>query len=231
MKLLAREDHCSATILQQLGRTPTMRVRMKKVGFIPSPPAPKHAFGQLRPTGLEKCSPSLGSRFLSRSRPFHATWRSEVGVAVDARFSLIAQRCLIASGQNPSRRLQRSGRCRIAAWRKHAPVSRFRCRLALGQTPARSTPTPAAPSRTESRRRRSNWDSPAAINAPNSGRRDCEQSGRLGTELPSDRQPAESRFRAADEFRRFDASRKNRDALGPSVSILRLIPGLRTMNS
>jgi len=36
MKILATGDHCSPTILQALGRTPTMRARIKKVGFIPS---------------------------------------------------------------------------------------------------------------------------------------------------------------------------------------------------
>jgi hypothetical protein len=50
MKLLARDDHCSQAILQQLGRTPTMRVRMKRVGFIPSPPDEKKRYEQPRPT-------------------------------------------------------------------------------------------------------------------------------------------------------------------------------------
>ena len=36
MKLLAKDDHCAPTILQALGRTPTIRARMSKVGFIPT---------------------------------------------------------------------------------------------------------------------------------------------------------------------------------------------------
>lgn len=36
MKLLATRDYCSPDVLQELGRTPAMRARMKSVGFIPT---------------------------------------------------------------------------------------------------------------------------------------------------------------------------------------------------
>jgi len=37
MKLLAQDDHCSPEVLRELGRTPSMRQRMSKVGLLPSP--------------------------------------------------------------------------------------------------------------------------------------------------------------------------------------------------
>jgi hypothetical protein len=47
MKLLASNDYCSAALLHDLGRTPTMRARMKKVGFIP--PAQEAKWDPYRP--------------------------------------------------------------------------------------------------------------------------------------------------------------------------------------
>ena len=35
MKLFAKDDYCSPEVLRELGRTTTIRARMKKVGFIP----------------------------------------------------------------------------------------------------------------------------------------------------------------------------------------------------
>jgi hypothetical protein len=49
-KLLAKDDYCSDAILRELGRTPTMSARMKKVGFIPSPSDDRQSFYQCRPT-------------------------------------------------------------------------------------------------------------------------------------------------------------------------------------
>ena len=63
MKLLAKDDHCSPTILRDLAKTPTIRARMKRVGFIPSPPDPKRDLYQSRPTRskevLAKCGIEL----------------------------------------------------------------------------------------------------------------------------------------------------------------------------
>ncbi len=50
MKLLATADYCSPEILRELARTPSMRARMKKVGFIPPSHDEKRRFDQLRPT-------------------------------------------------------------------------------------------------------------------------------------------------------------------------------------
>jgi hypothetical protein len=50
MKLFAKEDYCSPAVLQELGRTPSMRARMKKVGFIPSTANEPHSHYQYRPT-------------------------------------------------------------------------------------------------------------------------------------------------------------------------------------
>jgi len=50
MKLLATADYCSPEILKELARTPSMRVRMKKVGFMPPSHDEKRRFDQVRPT-------------------------------------------------------------------------------------------------------------------------------------------------------------------------------------
>jgi len=59
MKLLAKDDHCSAETLAELARTPAMRRRMREVGFIPLPPDDPKRHGQYRPTRsrevLKKC--------------------------------------------------------------------------------------------------------------------------------------------------------------------------------
>jgi hypothetical protein len=60
MKLLARNDHCSVEILKQLGRTPSMRERMKKVGLIPSPPDLKRPYEQPRPTRAREVRAKFG---------------------------------------------------------------------------------------------------------------------------------------------------------------------------
>lgn len=50
MKLLATTDYCSAELLRQLARTPSMHARMKEVGFIPPSEDDPKRFSQLRPT-------------------------------------------------------------------------------------------------------------------------------------------------------------------------------------
>jgi hypothetical protein len=59
MKLLATRDHCATETLTELARTPAMRTRMKKVGFIPLPSDDPKSHNQYRPTGsrdiLAKC--------------------------------------------------------------------------------------------------------------------------------------------------------------------------------
>lgn len=50
MKVFATRDYCSPTILEALGRTPAMRTRMKKVGFIPPAPEDKSDPDRDRPT-------------------------------------------------------------------------------------------------------------------------------------------------------------------------------------
>jgi hypothetical protein len=50
MKLMATADYCSPELLKQLARTPTVRARIKKVGFVPLPPDDPKRFNQFRPT-------------------------------------------------------------------------------------------------------------------------------------------------------------------------------------
>jgi hypothetical protein len=60
MKLLARNDHCALEILRQLGQTPSMRERMKKVGLIPSPPDARRPNEQPRPTRAREVRAKFG---------------------------------------------------------------------------------------------------------------------------------------------------------------------------
>jgi hypothetical protein len=50
MKLLTTDEYCSEAILQDLSRTPAIRARMKKVGFIPAPAEEWRDSYQPRPT-------------------------------------------------------------------------------------------------------------------------------------------------------------------------------------
>jgi hypothetical protein len=49
LKLLATEGYCSDAILHEMGRTPSMRARMRAVGFIPTPSEYSKSFYQSRP--------------------------------------------------------------------------------------------------------------------------------------------------------------------------------------
>ena len=50
MKMLAKDEYCSPEVLQELGRTPSIRARMKKVGFFPPSPEEPRRFERPRPT-------------------------------------------------------------------------------------------------------------------------------------------------------------------------------------
>jgi hypothetical protein len=72
MKLLATEDYCSPEVLKELARTPSMRARMTKVGFIPS--ADGHdQFNQVRPTRSREVQKKFGATV---ARPKTATTTS-----------------------------------------------------------------------------------------------------------------------------------------------------------
>jgi hypothetical protein len=59
MKLLATDDYCSPEILKELARTPSMRARMMKVGFIPS--ADRHdRFYAVRPARSREVQKKFG---------------------------------------------------------------------------------------------------------------------------------------------------------------------------
>lgn len=65
MKLLATADYCSSDILKELARTPSMRDRMKKVGFIPSSERADR-FDQFRPTGSREVLKKFGVEIVQR---------------------------------------------------------------------------------------------------------------------------------------------------------------------
>jgi hypothetical protein len=50
VKLLAERDHCAPALLKELGRTPAMRKKMKKVGFYPPSEEDQRRREQIRPT-------------------------------------------------------------------------------------------------------------------------------------------------------------------------------------
>jgi hypothetical protein len=65
MKLLATADYCSSDILKELARTPSMRDRMKKVGFIPSS-VRGDRLDQFRPTGSREVLKRFGVEIAQR---------------------------------------------------------------------------------------------------------------------------------------------------------------------
>jgi len=69
MKLLAAKDCCSSDILKQLARTPSMRERMKKIGFIVSTDEERDRFNQLRPTGSREVLRRFGVESPKPKRP------------------------------------------------------------------------------------------------------------------------------------------------------------------
>lgn len=72
IKLLATSDYCSPEILKELGRTPSIRARMMKVGFIPS--GDRHdRFNQIRPTRSREVQKKFG---VPVARPAQATTAS-----------------------------------------------------------------------------------------------------------------------------------------------------------
>lgn len=66
MQILAEGDHCSPDILKELARTPSMRARMQKVGFLPPSPEDSRGFNRFRPSRsrevLSKCGIELPKR-------------------------------------------------------------------------------------------------------------------------------------------------------------------------
>jgi len=60
IRLLARGDYCSPTILQDLGRTQGMRARMRRVGFLPSLRDGREGFTRWNPTGSSEVRAKFG---------------------------------------------------------------------------------------------------------------------------------------------------------------------------
>jgi hypothetical protein len=72
IKLFAQDDYCAAEVLTELARTPSMRARMQKVGFIPTAPNDPRRFELDRPTRsrevLKKCGVELPKHIPSLPR-------------------------------------------------------------------------------------------------------------------------------------------------------------------
>lgn len=61
IKLFAEADHCSSDVVRELGRTPSIRNRMKKVGFIPSEDDDSSNVSQTRPTRSREVLSKFGN--------------------------------------------------------------------------------------------------------------------------------------------------------------------------
>jgi hypothetical protein len=80
MKLLALHDYCSPEVLRELARTPSMRARMEKVGFIPRSPEHARRFDEQPPTRsrevLAKCGVAVPRPTFPLPRSVQiGTWR------------------------------------------------------------------------------------------------------------------------------------------------------------
>ena len=60
MKLLSAKDNCCPEVLQELGRTPAIRKRMKQVGFIPPTHDEPRRWDQQRPTRSREVLKAFG---------------------------------------------------------------------------------------------------------------------------------------------------------------------------
>jgi hypothetical protein len=67
MKLFAEDEHCSSDILRELGRTPSIRARMKKVGFFP--PSPDDKSNLYRPTRSREVLSRFGVEIPKPKKP------------------------------------------------------------------------------------------------------------------------------------------------------------------
>lgn len=77
LKLLATNDYCTSDILAELGRTPSMRGRMKKVGFFPAAVDDPHDLYSVRPTRSREVLSRFGVAL--PKRPAHIPHRVEIG--------------------------------------------------------------------------------------------------------------------------------------------------------
>jgi hypothetical protein len=103
MKLLARDGHCAPEILHALGRTPAMRARMAKVGFIPPPVSDPRRFERPSPTGAREVLAKFGVPLPKPRRPLPHT--VEIGQArADARPMRLDRRGALQA------RLEKAGR-------------------------------------------------------------------------------------------------------------------------
>lgn len=69
MKLLAEDAHCSPEILKELARTPSLRTRMKKVGFFPPSPGDLINPYQRRPTRSREVLSKFGVEIPKPKKP------------------------------------------------------------------------------------------------------------------------------------------------------------------
>jgi len=73
MRLLARDGHCAPEILKALGRTPAMRARMARVGFIRPPVSDPRRFERPSPSGARDVLAKFGVPLPKPRRPLPHT--------------------------------------------------------------------------------------------------------------------------------------------------------------
>ena len=147
MKLFAMDSYCSPEIVRELARTPSMRARVSKVGFIQSPVDQYQRFERIRPTRSREVLAKAGSKYQDPRRAFRTRFRLATRAAPDVRSGSVVNRCLSACGQNPRRNSWQSGGSLVAGWLGHVTASKFRCRRKThGRRPSvRSRRRPSLP--------------------------------------------------------------------------------------
>jgi hypothetical protein len=137
IRLFAKQDYCSRAILQDLGRTSTMRARMRKVKFIPSTTDEAASSYEPRPTRSREVRFKFGVE-IPNPKPRLPRYVEIAAWRRDAREIRLDRAALFRRvWSEPVEKLAKTGRFRVALWRGYAIVFRSRCRPAgSGQRPA-----------------------------------------------------------------------------------------------
>jgi hypothetical protein len=85
MRLLSLDDYCSTHILKELGRTPSMRARMKKVGFIPGDRDAQDSFSYYRPSRSREVLVKFGVEAVKSNSPLKPRLARSVEIGTGSR--------------------------------------------------------------------------------------------------------------------------------------------------
>ena len=123
------DSYCSPEIVRELARTPSMRARVSKVGFIQSPVDQYQRFERIRPTrsrevlakcGIEVPRPAPRLPYSVQIGNSRSTGRA-IRLSRESLFKRV--------WSEPAEKLVQSGGSLVAGWLRHVTASKFRCRL------------------------------------------------------------------------------------------------------